>query len=199
MAFKLTKKAKVILLIVLALVLVTLTLQGKGLRLPTNTGAPSDFDVSQQQLTGEFTAGANPDSSTLFQSPRRVADDGIYFQASAPTFDESNTEINKIRSKLPLYVNDMRTSGGVETSVSMYVRSGGRQDVLSIHVLGVNFNEGEASDNNPQYKAFVESLQRAKSELQKLGVDTTKLLVSFGTRQYEVDTANNWTRTSGTL
>ena len=181
------------LVVVVVLILLAVTLRGKKSNIPTNTGTPSDFNVNTQE------ENIYQDESNVSHSPRAVNDAGLYDRPNPPSPEQSSAEIDKIRDDLPIFVESFKTSGDVTTSISIGVLASGRQDILNIHINGINYNENAISDANPQYKAFVESLQRAKSELEKRKVDTTKLLISFGTRQYIVETANNWAKVSGIL
>jgi len=171
-----------------------------GLRGSAPTTVREDTSVPEFGIIredGSFLTSLDEDGSNIFRSPEASEDEGIYYQQNPPTFDQSIAEIAKVQDRLPINVPNISTDSGIEASVNIWLSEYTRQDVLNVHIEGINYHEQEASTNNPQYVAFTEALQRAKEALERFNVDTSKLLVSVG--KYIVETANNWARVSGIL
>jgi len=145
-------------------------------------------DPSAEQLLPGYRLGRETVSD--FSSPQSS---GAFISSIPPSVENAVNEKNKIVNNLPIYVVDFQTSVGLTTTINIFTVEGDPDFAVRVEIYNINFNNTESNpDLNPEVTAFIESVEFAKSEIAKLGVDVNNLYIIFGTRKFMQDTANSW-------
>ncbi|MGD8743964.1 MAG: hypothetical protein PVJ52_00020 [Candidatus Woesebacteria bacterium] len=106
-------------------------------------------------------------------------------------------EKQKVTGELPIYIDNFRTSTDKLTTINIYSSQYMPEHTLMLEIYGVNYYNSAATDTNPDYIAFKESLEEAKNQLESRGVEFDSLRFIFGTKGYIHTTAKAWAKELG--
>lgn len=111
----------------------------------------------------------------------------------------SQKEKSKIAPFLPINVQNFETSVGITTNFNIFSIDSEPSQVIHAEVYGINYYLSDATTDNPQAVAFIESFNQIKKLLSDKGVDVSKLQILYGNREYIQSTAENWIKTFNLL
>ena len=117
--------------------------------------------------------------------------------------DYQSAEVQKaVQSKaslstsLPIYIEEFQTSTDISTTINIYSLPQDPDYLIRIDIYRIDYQNQETDEsNNPNVTAFKESFTKARSLLEKNGVDIKDVYFVFGGRQYIQETAELWIET----
>lgn len=128
-----------------------------------------------------------PDSSPTAQTRTELIDLGKEKRDQAMIYVES------IESKLPLYLENFKTSPGITTSINLYRLSDDEAEVVRLEIYGLSYLNKEADPKkNPNVTAFKESYLKAIEMLESKNIDPKKLIFIYGDKEYVRQTTATW-------
>jgi hypothetical protein len=149
-------------------------------------------------LIPENKTSTNTSAQTIIQvSPVVPKQTNLSAIVSKGSPSKSETEIQKIKSSLPITIKDFETSTKQKTTVSIFSLPSDPVSVLRIEVYGINFNNPQLDQIDAQN--FKESFVLAKKALTSRGINVNNLQIIYGNRQYIQDTASYWVSAFGLL
>lgn len=130
----------------------------------------------------------------VLEIPSLPPEKGVGVDTQAKSVKDSEAEINKIYSFLP-YQNNLTLTTGVK--VEILIPSKEFQDipwVLRASINGIVYNAADPS--NPDYTLMKNSFREASSIvlsfLKEKGVDTSKVYISWGDREFIQTASERW-------
>jgi hypothetical protein len=117
------------------------------------------------------------------------------------TEDKENIVEEKkvILPKLPIYIKGFKTSSGITTRISMLSSQYDPPETIRVEIYGVNYLDGAAEEGDPNYSAFIESLEKAFGEIDKAGGDSSKLRYIFYSKKLIHEIAYTWAKHAGLI
>ena len=147
-----------------------------------------------------------PGSTTLSLTPQAVKPTStISYKESVVSLiseEEKNELVEEkktILPKLPIYIKGFKTKSGKVTTINIFSSPYDPPETLRIEIYGVNYLDGIADENDPNYSAFVESLKKAFEEIDKAGGDSTKLRYIFYSKEIFHEIASAWAKNAGLI
>ena len=131
-----------------------------------------------------------PDRATLPISVDAVPfTPGRGWDMNSPLIKASQAEISKLSSSLP-HRNKLRTASGRDIDISIT----GLQHSLDISIYNVQYNAINPMDKDYDVmrSTFLEGAYHVLSWLRSKGIDTSKIIVSWGDRAYIRSSADIW-------
>ena len=111
--------------------------------------------------------------------------------------DRSIEYLSLISSRLPIYLDNFRTSVGLTTSIRVYRLLDDEPEVVRLEIYGLSYmNKDELDEKkNPNVTAFRESYNQALSLMREVGIDPKQLIFIYGDKEYVRKTAQFWVDT----
>lgn len=108
--------------------------------------------------------------------------------------DRSIEYLSLISSRLPIYLDNFRTSVGLTTSIRVYRLLDDEPEVVRLEIYGLSYmNKDELDEKkNPNITAFRESYNQALSLMREIGIDPKQLIFIYGDKEYVRTTAQLW-------
>ena len=125
--------------------------------------------------------------------------DNVVNNLSTEIKQELVEEKKVLLPKLPIYIKNFKTSKGLTTTINIFSSRSDPPETLRIEIYGVNYLDGIAEDNDPNYTAFTESLEKAFDEIDKAGGDSTKLRYVFYSIELIHEIAFTWAKHAGLI
>ena len=120
-------------------------------------------------------------------------------QQNTEIINKSQKEIESVKDKLPIYIKNYKTSVDITTNINIFKSNYDPAYSVRLEIYGINYYGATATDSNPNYIAFKESLSKAFSEMGAKGINTKELYYKF----YSIDTINqiaeSWARKAGLI
>jgi len=137
-------------------------------------------------------SGGNVGNDTLIPTP-----------SSSSSFQISNLNEEKkaqaedyrkqISSSLPIYVEDFRTSVGLDTTINIYHLNSDPTESVRLEIYGLSYLNPEVDPvKNPNVVAFKESYLEALRLMAERGIDPSKLIFIYSDRESTTKTINIW-------
>ncbi|MFH1244812.1 MAG: hypothetical protein V1487_04565 [bacterium] len=106
---------------------------------------------------------------------------------------KSITYRESIKSKLPIYRENIETSVGIETTLNLYFLDSDPAETLRFEIYGLSYlNRGSSEFTNPNITAFKETFQKGLALLTEKNIDPAKLIFIYGDKEYVRTTAQAW-------
>lgn len=106
---------------------------------------------------------------------------------------ESMIYVAEIESKLPIYLENFRTSVGITTAINLYRFDSDEAEVVRLEIYGLSYMNSETDElKNPNVTAFKESYVKALEMLEGKNIDPKKLIFIYGDKDYVRKTAATW-------
>lgn len=114
-----------------------------------------------------------------------------------PKLEEINTPQFQmkelIRSRIPIYIPNMKTSVGIDTTLNIYLLKYSSENEIYMEIYGVDYQKpGDDPAKNPNVVAFKETFLEGKRRLEAAGVDMKKANMVYGTKAYINNRAKMW-------
>jgi len=153
--------------------------------------------ITKTQTSGDVKVNTSPQISTV-PTPNSYKD-AVINNLSTETKQELIDKKNEILPKLPIYIKEFKTSGGITTRISILSSQFDPPETLRVEIYGVNYLDGMADENDINYIAFTESLEKAFEEINKAGGDSSKLRYIFYSKELIHEIAYTWAIHAGLI
>jgi len=102
--------------------------------------------------------------------------------------------LSLVSSRLPIYLDNFRTSVGLTTSIHVYRLADDEPEVVRLEIYGLSYmNKDELDEKkNPNVTAFKESYNQAFSLMREIGIDPKQLIFIYGDKEYVRTTSQTW-------
>lgn len=98
-----------------------------------------------------------------------------------------------ILAALPIYVENFKTSVGIDTTINIYALADDPPEVVRLEVYGLSYlNEESNPKKNPNVTAYQESYAEAIRLIRGKGIDPKKLIFIYGDKEYVRKTTLIW-------
>lgn len=105
-----------------------------------------------------------------------------------------------VSDRLPIYIENIHTSPGIETAVNIYYLPSDPASVVRFEVYGLSYAVPDSTPlGNPNMLAFQESFTRGLDALKKGGMDPKQFIFIYGDTEYVRVTAESWVDKLGLL
>lgn len=140
-----------------------------------------------------FSPQKNNDTTpTPLPSQLTLSTTNIPSKSLSPTeINIASDERNKLKSSLPIYIENFTTSNNITTTINIYTLSEDPDYYIHLDIYGIIY-ENQNIDSNPNAIAFKESFLEAKKRLNSLNINPSNLYYVFGTREYIQSTSLYW-------
>lgn len=130
----------------------------------------------------------SPTSSVLSSSSFELVD------LSQERRNETMRYVEAIENKLPLAMDDFKTSVGITTSINIFRGEKDLAEIVRLEITGLSYiNKNELDKTkNPNVVAFEESFRKAIEMLESQNIDPKQLIFVYGTKDYVRNTARYW-------
>lgn len=101
--------------------------------------------------------------------------------------------VESIEKKLPIYLENFKTSVGITTSINLYRAKDDEAEVVRLEIYGLSYlNSDSDPKKNPNVTAFKESYLKAIEMLESQNIDPKKLIFIYGDKEYVRKTSQIW-------
>lgn len=98
-----------------------------------------------------------------------------------------------IAAKLPLYLENFKTSVGITTTINVYRLDTDPSEVVRLEIYGLSYLNKEADPKkNPNVTAYKESYAKAIELIEGQNIDPKKLIFIYGDKEYVRTTTETW-------
>ncbi len=179
----------IISLVALVILIFTSSFKGGGVQ-----ESPSPIPTDIQEQTSDYVS-----TSTNFTPPSYSKPPENLLRQVDTTSEQVTTAVeskNKLKSDLPIYIENFRASNGMLTTLNVFTLSSDPEYLIRIEIYGIDFGDQNTSkDENPNVTAFIDSFEEIKKQLTKKGVDIHNIYFIFGQRTFIQETADLWIKT----
>lgn len=101
--------------------------------------------------------------------------------------------VDQIEAKLPLYLENFKTSVGINTTINIYRLDSDEAEVVRLEIYGLSYLNTDSNEaKNPNVTAYKESYAKAMEMLESKNIDPKRLIFIYGDKEYVTKTANRW-------
>jgi hypothetical protein len=101
--------------------------------------------------------------------------------------------VESIEKKLPLYLENFKTSVGITTSINIYRASDDEAEIVRLEIYGLSYLNSDSNETkNPNVTAYKESYAKSLEMLESQNIDPKKLIFIYGDKEYVRQTSEAW-------
>ncbi|MFH2085891.1 MAG: hypothetical protein ABII21_03860 [bacterium] len=106
---------------------------------------------------------------------------------------EAAVYVDSIASKLPIYLENFKTSVGIETTINLYRLVDDPPEVVRLEIYGLSYlNSDPDEKKNPNVTAYKEGYAKAIELLESKNIDPKKPIFIYGDKEYVRKTTQIW-------
>lgn len=116
-------------------------------------------------------------------------------QVSDARRHESAIYRGSVKTKFPIYRDNIQTSVDIETTLNLYFLDSDPAETLRFEIYGLSYLNPDSSEfTNPNITAFIETFRKGLALLTENNIDPAKLIFIYGDKEYVRTTAQAWVK-----